>query len=206
MSEMKEGDWLCPSASCGNINWARRDECNKCGSRRPYNPNRKVSGSERAQDRALGLDTGRKFVGGGTAGDNGGASGDWKCPDLSCGNLNYARRFECNKCGAKRPESNKWDARGGDMKGVPQAQGSDWPCPMCGNINWARRESCNICNMKRPGLSEEKREGSAGGFKEFDDREERERKRRKEEEEHEAKKRKETGARCKFCKRFKCIC
>ena len=60
--------------------------------------------------------------------------------------------------------------------------------------------------MKRPGLSADVREGSGGGFKEFDDKEERERKRRKEEEEYEAKKRKQTGARCKFCKRFKCIC
>jgi len=26
---IQDGDWSCPS--CGNINWARRNACNKCG-------------------------------------------------------------------------------------------------------------------------------------------------------------------------------
>ena len=120
--------------------------------------------------------------------------------------MNFARRFECNKCGAKKPGSKQWDGHDGDMKGVPQATGTDWPCSMCGNINWARRSDCNICKMKRPGLSVEVRDGCAGGFKEFDNQEEQSRKRRREEEKDEAEKRKEKRDRCKFCKRFKCIC
>lgn len=28
--------------------------------------------------------------------------GNWTCEDSSCGNINYPRRIECNKCGKKR--------------------------------------------------------------------------------------------------------
>lgn len=33
---------------------------------------------------------------------------DWYCEDPSCGNLNFARRTECNRCGKSKPGHLGW--------------------------------------------------------------------------------------------------
>ncbi|KAJ3119217.1 hypothetical protein HK100_000420, partial [Physocladia obscura] len=86
-----EGDWECPS--CSNKNFARRFECNRCQTPRP-----------------AGLGDSGSSGGGGGGGGRGAPparDGDWECG--SCGNKNFARRHECNKCQAPKPR----DANGG---------------------------------------------------------------------------------------------
>ena len=111
------GDWLCPKVDCGNWNWAKRNECNKCFTPNPRRPSKPPTEADKYQDRACGLDTGRRYNSG-----------------------------------------------GGD------------------------------------------RAGSSGGYREVDPEEERARKKRKAEREEEKEKRKASKERCKFCKRYTCVC
>ncbi|TNN29896.1 TATA-binding protein-associated factor 2N [Liparis tanakae] len=64
-----------------------------------------------ASDRLSAAFRGRGGGGGGPSFDIKG--GDWPCPNSSCGNMNFARRQECNKCGTPKPG----DAGGGDRGG-----------------------------------------------------------------------------------------
>ncbi|KAL6507793.1 TATA-binding protein-associated factor 2N [Orobanche gracilis] len=147
--------------------------------------------------------------GGGTGRGRGDAAGkdwqqdgDWLCSNTSCGNVNFAFRGVCNRCGTARPAgSGGGGASGGGRgrgRGAHDAGGNtrapvgatggglfgpnDWSCPMCANINWAKRSKCNICNTNKPGVSEGgARGGRGGGYKELDEEELEETKRRRRE-------------------------
>lgn len=98
------------------------------------------------------------------------SDGDWTCPDEQCGNVNFARRFACNRCG-KEKKLDKTKKQGIEIgsaaaeksKGLFAAE--DWQCAKCGNVNWARRSTCNVCNGPKF-VEVEERTGLGGGFDE----------------------------------------
>ena len=49
------------------------------------------------------------------------------CEKEGCGNVNFARRNECNRCGEKKPG---FDETRPDFKDHPIFKDGDWKCPM----------------------------------------------------------------------------
>jgi len=78
-----DGNWQC--RQCNNVNFASREQCNRCGG---------MGGNCGA-----GGYGGQQWGGGGSS--SGGMAGNWNCGE--CGNLNYAHRLRCNRCDAAPP-------------------------------------------------------------------------------------------------------
>ena len=95
---------------------------------------------------------------------------DWDCP--KCNNSNFARRVECNRCGAPKPggghsgdrrnsrhdsrpprRDNRRDSRDRNYNRTERKTftDNDWECKKCNNINFSFRTECNRCGESKPG-------------------------------------------------------
>jgi len=121
--DMKKGDWEC--MDCGNFNFARRTECNKCSAPRTGDvplPGHMTVKPGDWECESCGVSNFAKRVVCFSCGDDKPLimrpsgdgilrrgeppkkqetwGGDWEC--RGCGNNNFARRTECNRCGGPR--------------------------------------------------------------------------------------------------------
>ena len=68
--------------------------------------------------------------------------GDWKCQ--SCGDLNFAARIACRKCGVAKVQPMEVD------RPPVVVKPGDWKCGSCPEMNFGSRVVCRSCGVARP--------------------------------------------------------
>lgn len=92
-----DGNWTC--SACGNVNFAKRDRCNRCSAPKPLDVVEEYGMTQPLVTSTLGFTHRGPPVAG--------VDGNWACPQ--CQNINFAHRSSCNRCDsfAKRFNSKK---------------------------------------------------------------------------------------------------
>jgi len=105
----KEGDWPCPNNNCRNQNFAKRTECNRCGTSKPADANKSKSRSRsrsrtrrqkdshrsRSHSRDRSKYNNKNHAKNGLFNDD-----DWRC--RKCVNINFSWRTKCNLCNERK--------------------------------------------------------------------------------------------------------
>jgi len=115
----KPGDWVCPNLDCKHHNYAFREICQKCFTDKYGDSVERVEGKK---------------------------PGDWNCP--IDGNLNYAWRSHCQKCGNANSRQGNFSGAGSQGRGNFKNP-NDWSCPSCGDHVFASRTNCRKCGCSK---------------------------------------------------------
>lgn len=99
------GNWRC--TNCANVNFAKREHCNRCQAMRPPFDHILAREQELEQERAVAAASGATVAAAAGQGRAkfappvAGIDGNWEC--FSCMSVNFASREHCHRCTAGRP-------------------------------------------------------------------------------------------------------